>query len=351
MRATHQLATIAASGIRSVLLTALLVTVTVSSAAQGNQAAAVQAVGPIGVTVSDMDRALDFYNRVLSFEKMSDIEVTGSEYEHLQGVFGVRMRVVALRLGDESLELTEYLAPKGRPIPVDSRSNDRWFQHVAIIVSDMNKAYELLRKNKVQHASSGPQRLPDWNRQAAGIEAFYFKDPDGHTLEILKFPPDKGVTKWHRTDRLFLGIDHTAIAVADTDESLHFYRDLLGMKIVGQSENYGPEQEHLNNVFGARLRITSLRAETGPGIELLEYLAPRDGRPAPSDERSNDLIHWQTGLMTADISSAASHLGTARTPFVSSSISDVQMPNPVHVKAVLVRDPDGHAMELIQNEN
>jgi len=350
MKATPQFARIAASRLRSALLTALLMVAAVSSAAQANQAATVQAVGRVGVTVSDMDRAIDFYTRVLSFEKVSDIEVTGSEYEHLQGVFGVRMRIVAMRLGDESLELTEYLAPRGRPIPVDSRSNDRWFQHVAIIVSDMDRAYQLLRKNKVLHASSGPQRLPDWNKEAAGIEAFYFKDPDGHNLEILKFPPDKGLTKWHRTDRLFLGIDHTAIAVADTDASLHFYRDLLGLKIAGQSENYGTEQEHLNNVFGARLRITSLRAAAGPGIELLEYLAPRDGRPAPPDERSNDLIHWQTGLMTADISSAASHLRTARAPFISSAISDVQLPNPGHVKAVLVRDPDGHAMELIQNE-
>jgi len=183
----------------------------------------------------------------------------------------------------------------------------------------------------------GPNACRTGTSQAAGIEAFYFKDPDGHTLEILKFPADKGLAKWHRSDRLFLGIDHAAIAVSDTDASLHFYRDLLGMKIVGQSENYGPEQEHLNNVFGARLRITSLRATAGPGIELLEYLAPRDGRPAPSDERSNDLIHWQTGLMTADISSAASRLRTARTPFVSSTISDVQMPNPGHVKALFTR--------------
>ena len=51
------------------------------------------------------------------------------------------------------------------------------------------------------------------------------------------------------------------------------------LRVAGQGENYGEEQEHLNNVFGARLRITTLRAPTGPGVELLQYLAPRDGRP------------------------------------------------------------------------
>src|ERR1051325_3312893 len=138
----------------------------------------VEQVGALGMTVSDMDRSIDCYSRVLSFAKVSDVEVTGEDYERLQGVFGLRMRVVRMRLGNEFIELTEYLAPKGRPVPVDSRSNDRWFQHIAIITSDMDKAYALLRQNKVEHASTGPQRLPDWNKNAGGIKAFYFRDPD-----------------------------------------------------------------------------------------------------------------------------------------------------------------------------
>ncbi|HEX8115675.1 MAG TPA: VOC family protein, partial [Pyrinomonadaceae bacterium] len=162
--------------------------------------ASVEAVESVGMTVSDMDASVDFYTRVLTFEKVSDVEVAGEEYERLQGLFGVRMRVVRLRLGDETLELTEYLAPKGRPVPADSRSNDRWFQHFAVITSDMEKAYAWLRRYKVQHASTGPQTLPAWNRNAGGIKAFYFKDPDGHSLEILQFPEDKGAEKWHRPE-------------------------------------------------------------------------------------------------------------------------------------------------------
>jgi hypothetical protein len=77
------------------------------------------------------------------------------------------MRVARLRLGDEVLELTEYLAPRGRPIPVDSCSNGRWFQHVAIIVRDPDEAYGWLHENKIQRASMGPQTIPDWNVGAA----------------------------------------------------------------------------------------------------------------------------------------------------------------------------------------
>jgi catechol 2,3-dioxygenase-like lactoylglutathione lyase family enzyme len=309
--------------------------------------ALVDGVDAIGITVSDMDRAVDFYSKVLTFEKVSDTEVAGENYEHLEGVFGLRMRVVRMRLGDELIELTEYLAPKGRSIPVDSRSNDRWFQHIAIIVSDMDKAYAWLRQNKVEHASSGPQRLPDWNKSAAGISAFYFKDPDEHPVEVLQFPPDKGLEKWHRpTDKLFLGIDHTAIVVWDTDASVRFYRDLLGMHVAGESENYGTEQEHLNNVFGAHLRITALRGASGPGIELLEYLTPRDGRPFPADEHASDVVHRQTVLLTRDVEAAARQLQTSKVPFVSSGVVANQIGKLGLSKAFLVRDPDGHAVEI-----
>jgi catechol 2,3-dioxygenase-like lactoylglutathione lyase family enzyme len=301
------------------------------------------------MTVSDMDRSVDFFSKVLSFEKISDVEVAGSEYERLQGVFGLRMRVVRMKLGDEALELTEYLAPQGRPIPVDSRSNDRWFQHIAIVVSDMDKAYQHLRAHRVRHASTGPQTIPVTNKAAAGIRAFYFKDPDGHNLEIIYFPPGKGDPRWQKhNDKLFLGIDHTAIVVADTDRSLKFYRDLLGLKLAGESINHGTEQEHLNNVAGARLRISGLRAQSGPGIEFLDYLTPRDGRPAREDTRANDLWHWQTLLATSSAATAKQKFHRAGGRLVSPEVVEIPDKRLGFMRGFLARDPDRHGLQVIE---
>ena len=141
--------------------------------------------------------------------------------------------------------------------------------------------------------------------------------------------------------------NHTAIVVKDTDESVKFYRDALGFKVAGESENYDTEQEHLNNVFGARLRITAVHASAGPGSEFLEYLSPGDGRPMPADEKANDLIHWQTRLITQDASAAANSLQARRVAFVSSGVITLPESNLGFQKGFLVRDPDGHVMELI----
>ena len=311
--------------------------------------AGARAVTMVGLTVSDMERSVDFYTHVLNFEKTSDRAVGGPAYEALDGVSGARLRVVRLRLGEEYLELTEYVTPRGRPAPADSRSNDRWFQHVAIIVSDMDQAYARLREFKVQQASIAPQLLPKTIPNAAGIRAFYFRDPDGHPLEILQFPPDKGDPKWQHTDgRLFLGIDHTAIVVRNTGASLAFYRDVLGFRVAGESLNFGMEQEHLNNVPGARLHITGLRSGRGPGVEFLEYLTPTDGRPYPADERANDLVHWQTTVLVPDAAAAAG--AVRRGKFRLLSPGPVELPDTAlgFRRGLRVRDPDGHVVQLVE---
>jgi catechol 2,3-dioxygenase-like lactoylglutathione lyase family enzyme len=310
--------------------------------------AEISSVGAVGMTVSDLDRAVAFYSE-LTFQKVSEVEVFGDEYEQLVGVFGARMRIVRMQLGSQFIELTEYLTPRGKPIPTDSRSNDLWFQHVAIVVSNMTKAFEKLRALKVQFVSTGPQRLPDWNTAAAGIEAFYFRDPDQHNLEVIYFPPGKGNPRWQeKTDNLFLGLDHTAIAVSDTEVSLHFYRDLLGFRKAGESENYGTEQEHLNQIFGAHLRITGMRAESGPGIEFLEYVTPRDGRSRPSESKSNDVLNWSTTLETSDVDGITQKLRGEHVRFVSSKVIVVPKGKTGFHKGVLVADPDGHTMLLTQ---
>jgi catechol 2,3-dioxygenase-like lactoylglutathione lyase family enzyme len=171
----------------------------------------------------------------------------------LTGVFGTNVRVANLQLGTERIQLVQFITPKGRSYPDDSRSNDNWFQHAAIVVQDMDAAYDRLSRFKIRQISTEPQRLPDWNKNAAGIKAFYFRDPDRHPLELIYFPPGKGDRRWHQHGNdLFLGIDHTAVAVEDTDRSLGFYRDALGFHVAGESLNYGTEQEHLNHVFGSR---------------------------------------------------------------------------------------------------
>lgn len=302
-------------------------------------------VDAVGITVSDLDRSVKFYTKVLGFKKISETEVQGDEYEKLQGLFGIRMRIARLQLGEEFIELTDYLTSGGRSIPEDFKSNDLAFQHIAIVVSDMEKAYAQLRKFNIEHVSTGPQTLPVSIPEAAGIKAFYFHDPDKHKLELIFFPTGKGQPKWQQPkEKLFLGIDHTAIGVSSTNNSLKFYQDILGIERKGHSWNKGNEQAHLNFIENASLHITGLRAATGPGIEFLEYIIPGPGKAYPEDSKTDDLWHWQTILITDNANKIYQELKTRGYRIISNGLVQVKDKNGKLNESFIVRDADGHAM-------
>ena len=303
----------------------------------------------VGMTVANLEKSVEFYSQVLSFRVTKDTEVWGEDWEKLQGVFGLRMRIVQMQLGDETISLMEYLTAEGRPLPVDSGSNDRIFQHIAIVVKDMDRAYEHLRQYRVRHSSTSPQQLPEWNKKLGGVKAFYFKDPDGHNLELIQFPPDKADDKWlQTTDKLFLGIDHSAIVVKDAEASFSLYGDRLGLKLMLQAENYGTEYEHISGIFGARVQVNSMKPPSGIGFELLEYISPTNGKDMPIDSKANDLWHCQTIIAVSNLETMAQQLRTAPCSFISPGIVEMFANELGFAKALAIKDLDGHVLHLVE---
>lgn len=309
----------------------------------------VQRIRAIGLTVTDADRAGDFYTQALSFKPVSDNTFEGEGYSDLEGVAPTKIRVVTLQLGDEFIQLMQYLDIEEKPIPQDSQSNDLWFQHMAIAVSDMDRAYAHIQSFSIEPISLEPQTIPSDNEASAGVRAFKFKDLDRHNLELIWFPPDKGQSKWHQnSDRLFLGIDHSAIAVANTEQSVQFYCNLLGMQIESRSLNWHATQSRLDDLPEAKVRITDLRpTQGGLGIELLDYIAPANGRPMPSDWRSCDVARVQIELVVNDIQQAVDLLRQNGVRFVSSRLVQFTDSASPYYQGCLLEDPDGHAMLLI----
>ncbi|OYE05136.1 VOC family protein [Nostoc sp.] len=316
----------------------------------------VQKIRAIGLTVTSCDRSVDFYTQALGFKLVSDITVEGQDYSDLQGITEAKIRIVTLQLGDELIELMEYFNIKGKPIPKDSQSNDIWFQHFAIVVSDMDRAYAQVCSFPIEPISVAPQTILSDNETSGGVRAFKFKDPDGHDLELIWFPTDKGQDKWHQdTNRLFLGIDHSAMsttgyayAVSNTEENIYFYRDLLGMQVDSRNLNWRATQTSLDNLPGATVRITSLRpAQGGLGIELLDYLVPGKGRPIPSDWKSCDIAHMQIELVVNDIEQVVEILRQNGVQFISPGIVQFTNSSLPYKQGCLVKDPDGHTILLI----
>lgn len=277
----------------------------------------------IGATALRLDRvslnvadlaAARFYAAALGFEAAPAVDAD----PRLANLLGAHaLRVVLLRRGQQRLELAMF-DPPGTLYPADSRSNDHWFQHCALVTDDIAAAYGRLSRFPFTPISrNGPEALP------GGVIAFKFRDPDGHPLELIQFQrPDP------RTEG---GIDHSAISVADAERSIAFYAARLGLSVQSRQVNRGPAQDALDDLDDVAVDVVALAAKSpAPHLELLAYRMPR-GRASPI--------------------SGPSAIAASRLVFATDALDnwDGAVTLADGARARLIQDPDGHALLLEQS--
>ncbi len=286
-------------------------------------------VARIDFTASDLAATLAFYE-ALGFKPGGIVPVDGVELA-LLGVTDARAERLTMRLGVQEVSFLRF-DPPGRPYPDDSTSTDLWFQHIAITVSDMPDAHaRALAAGARPITRDGPQTLPEAD---GGVTAFKFRDPDGHPLELLFFPPgtDIPLRPAGEADAPFLGIDHTAMAVGDA-AGVQAFLGGLGFRAVGVTANGGVGQERLDDVAGDRCRVVPMMPpEAPPHLELLAYETGMR-RPMPDGTRGDDI--WSTRVWIEVAAPSGDDLPGA-----------VALPG--GNRAALVRDPDGHAFVLVE---
>jgi catechol 2,3-dioxygenase-like lactoylglutathione lyase family enzyme len=292
----------------------------------------------ITLIVSDLARAEDDYVRTFG----CGVEQRGAIDPSLTGVLCLRQargRRSLLSLGRERIELLEFTDSAGRPYPPGSTSSDLWFQHVAIIVSDMADAYQRVIANRRFRPISrnGPVRLP---AGSGGVTAFKFRDHDGHPLELLEFAGGHVPPAWRNASGTgcFLGVDHTAIAVSDSARSTRFFGSVFGFSAGTRTENHGPEQDALDDVDGVHVSVTRLAPDRpAPRMELLDYHVGTR-RPIPPETASNDIVATHSAVRVASLNATAAALARCGTPLAGHDLMTLRG----GVRAALVSGPDGH---------
>ncbi len=230
-----------------------------------------------------------------------------------QSAFGAALSGRTLRIGEAQIEIAAAV----NPAPQNFASNETGFQHFALVVAEIGRAYDLLRQTPGWRPISlaGPEQLP---QSSGGAAAFKFRDPEGHPLELLQFAKDAVPPFWRDSfaaapRRVFHGVDHTGLAARDADAAAGFWQG-LGFVCVRRGLNRGPEQARLDGFDGvsdAEVEIVSLAApdDSRPGVELLACR-----RPAP-------------------VSRPAADGDVAATEILIAGAGE---------KEILVRDPEGH---------
>ncbi|HEY5380411.1 MAG TPA: VOC family protein [Pseudolabrys sp.] len=293
----------------------------------------------IGLNVADLARGEAFYRDALGFATVTEHDAE-PDWAQLLASDRAHVNSARLRLGEQALELTAF-DPPGARYPTDSTAADLWFQHFAVVTNDMPTACRRLEQyGATPITQDGPQRLPP---AAGSVVAYKFRDPDGHPLELIHFPPGIGDAAWHAAiPGPTIGIDHSALSIAGTKRSLAFYR-ALGLDILSRQVNSGPEQDCLDGLSHAVVDVIALApvgAQT-PHVELLHYRSPR-GRPFDPNRQPHDIADSRLIFQVEDLPGLIAALAAV------GAVASPMMPIPPRSRAASVRDPTGHAVVLLE---
>ena len=151
----------------------------------------VSRIDHVGVTVSDMDRALAFYRDLLGLRVIADATVAGPEVAELLGLeVPVQLRIADLDSGDGRIvELLQYLQPRGRRIAYES--SDVATAHIAFTVDDLAAVRERLSNAGATIVSHRPITISEPGGSFDGSICLYVRDPDGAILELVQRPSER----------------------------------------------------------------------------------------------------------------------------------------------------------------
>jgi catechol 2,3-dioxygenase-like lactoylglutathione lyase family enzyme len=138
-----------------------------------------------GITVSNLERSLDFWQNVLGFELSHRAHQTGQLAAEITGVAGAEILIAVVKAPGHKIELLEYRAPADRKQHVDLRPCDVGSVHVALLVDDLDPVLQKIAASGWKAAGT-PQTLTTGPN--AGKRVIYVRDPDGTTIELMQLP-------------------------------------------------------------------------------------------------------------------------------------------------------------------
>ena len=146
-----------------------------------------RAIDHVGVTVADLDRAVEFWCDRLGLRLLGRVTETGPDIAALIGEDAVELEIADLDAGDgRIIELIRYIRPAGRP--VRPRSSDPGSSHIALRVEDLDAALERLEGSQARQISRHPVVLHDPGGAWDEVGCCYIADPDGNVIELVQRP-------------------------------------------------------------------------------------------------------------------------------------------------------------------
>jgi catechol 2,3-dioxygenase-like lactoylglutathione lyase family enzyme len=141
---------------------------------------------------------------------------------------------------------------------------------------------------------------------------------------------------------MITNIRHTGIVVVDLEASLHFYRDLLGLKIVKDMKESGDYIDNISALQNVQVRTIKMSADDGNLIELLFYSSHPYNQGIIRPINQTGCSH--VAFTVDNLDDEYRRLTRAGVPFNAPP----QFSPDGYAKVTFCKDPDGSYIELVE---
>ena len=141
---------------------------------------------------------------------------------------------------------------------------------------------------------------------------------------------------------MILNTRHVGIVVQDMEKSLHFWRDVMGLKVAIDFWEQGEFIDTVQHLSGVNLHMVKLTAPDGSMIELLKD----EAHPTPPPER-NDLCDRGIRHIAFTVADVEESWRTLRGHGCEVLSHPVVSPDGT-ARLFFARDPEGSLLEIVQ---
>jgi catechol 2,3-dioxygenase-like lactoylglutathione lyase family enzyme len=299
----------------------------------------VRSLGNFSHIVANMDRSVEFYRDGLGLELSQPLRPfdANEAIMRLGNIMGAQTRYTALKVPGSAmgLELIEYKDIDRQP--ARPRFQDPGATTLSVSVRDLDATMARLKKSggRVITVSGEPAEIGGRSR------IVFMQDPDGFVIELgqsLSSPLAASETPGN-----VLGAS-LELTIGDTDRTIAFYRDLLGLQpTVGQAFNGDKVMADTAGTPGAQFRQSRLQVPgTSDVVRLIEF---KNIDRKPLGARLQDPGMAMLQVMVRDVDSLLKTLKAGGAAVVTIGGEPVNM-GPLRI--AVVRDPNNLFLELIQ---
>jgi catechol 2,3-dioxygenase-like lactoylglutathione lyase family enzyme len=296
------------------------------------------------ISVKNIDESLAFFRDWVGMKVIAEqLLNTESICQLLNSKEDISARAVFLKNREQPtlIELIECKPRKGVPIRKNAKIWDYGLYDICFLVNDVEATYRGLTEKGFSFISPPISYSPDW--LSLDVKETILIGPDEMPIAHAEIIGSSISDPEDNYRKIF----DSAQIVEDMDEAIRFYRDILGLTIVGDNNWSGLVDDLLGLPPGTDMRMVlfTKKNSSAPVVECITF--SRKGKKLGPVTKPPNLGIFMIAFLTTDLTGSMEKLSSENIQKLSGPV-EMELAPYGKIKAITVRGPSDVMIEIFE---